>query len=114
MSLDQSSIFPHWSGGMRPRNARERPANTLERAPDAPAATAEVMPERERHRLLVEWNATDVVYPRDQCLHRLIEQQVARTPQAVALTDGARTFTFSQLNAYANRLAHHLRTLGVA
>ena len=38
----------------------------------------------ERHQLLVEWNQTEVDYPRDKCVHQLFEAQVERTPDAVA------------------------------
>ena len=39
----------------------------------------------ERHQLLVEWNQTEVDYPRDKCVHQLFEAQVERTPDAVAV-----------------------------
>ena len=34
----------------------------------------------ERHKLLVEWNRTEMDYPRDKCVHQLFEAQVERTP----------------------------------
>jgi amino acid adenylation domain-containing protein len=46
-------------------------------------------------------------------LHRLLEEQAARTPGAVALECQGRQSTFAELNARANQLARHLRTLGV-
>jgi amino acid adenylation domain-containing protein len=95
------------------RTALERLAGTLETAPDTPAASMDVMPQEERHKLIIEWNATGAAYPRDKCIHHLIEEQAARTPGAVAVNDDGRTLTYSQLNAQANRLAHHLRRLGV-
>ena len=67
----------------------------------------------ERHRLLVEWNATATDYPREQCIHELFEAQVARTPDAVAVVFGDVALSYSELNARANRLAHHLIGLGV-
>ncbi len=47
------------------------------------------------------------------CVHPLFEQQVARHPQAIAVQSGERTLSYAQLNAQANRLAHHLIALGV-
>src|SRR5690606_39397613 len=60
-----------------------------------------------------EWNATAAPYPRDVCLPQLVEAQVARTPQAIAAVFGERQVTYQELNQRANRLAHHLRALGV-
>jgi amino acid adenylation domain-containing protein len=95
------------------RTALERFAGTLETAPDTLAASIDVMPEEERHKLLIEWNATGAAYPRDRDVHELFEEQAARTPDAVAVVHDGRTVTYSQLNARANQLAHHLRGLGV-
>jgi amino acid adenylation domain-containing protein len=95
------------------RTALERVAGTLETAPDTLAASIDVMPEEERHKLIIEWNATGAAYPRDKCVHHLIEEQAARTPDAVAVVHDGRTLTYSQLNAQASQLAHHLRGLGV-
>ncbi len=52
-------------------------------------------------------------YPAGLCLHQLFERQVASTPDAVALVHGALSLTYAELNSQANRLAHHLRALGV-
>jgi amino acid adenylation domain-containing protein len=47
------------------------------------------------------------------CVHQLFEQQVARTPEAVALEFGDQELSYGELNARANCLAHHLIGLGV-
>ncbi|HEV3051907.1 MAG TPA: amino acid adenylation domain-containing protein, partial [Longimicrobium sp.] len=47
------------------------------------------------------------------CIHQLFQDQVARTPQAAALVFQGTELTYGELNARANRLAHHLRVLGV-
>ncbi|MCG1048400.1 non-ribosomal peptide synthetase [Mycetohabitans rhizoxinica] len=67
----------------------------------------------ERHRLLVEWNATQRAYPSHLCIHQLFEAQVERTPEAPALVFEDQTFSYAQLNAQANRLAHQLIEWGV-
>ena len=95
------------------RTALERLAGTLETAPATLAASIDVMPEEERHKLLIEWNATGAAYRLDKCVHELFEEQAARTPDAVAVVHDRRTLTYSQLNARANQLAHYLRDLGV-
>jgi amino acid adenylation domain-containing protein len=58
------------------------------------------------------WNATETDFP-DECLHESIEKQAARDPDAVAVIAAGGQLTFGELNARANRLAHHLRALGV-
>ncbi|MHC5860260.1 amino acid adenylation domain-containing protein [Nostoc sp.] len=67
----------------------------------------------EQRKLLVEWNNTQVEYPRDRCIHQLFEEQVERTPDAVAVVFGDRQLTYHELNSRANQLAHYLKTLGV-
>ncbi|MBI3947384.1 MAG: amino acid adenylation domain-containing protein [Armatimonadetes bacterium] len=72
-----------------------------------------LLTEEEHHRILVEWNDTATDYPRDALVHRLFEAQVARAPNAVALSQGEERLTYAELNRRANRLAHRLRALGV-
>ena len=62
---------------------------------------------------LAAWNDTAVGYPGDRCTPDLVEVQVARTPDAVAVADDAGTLTYAALNARANQLARRLRALGV-
>ncbi len=66
----------------------------------------------ERHQLLVEWNDTQKDYP-DKCISQLFEEQVERTPDAVAVSFQSQQLTYQQLNCHANKIAHHLQTLGV-
>jgi aspartate racemase len=67
----------------------------------------------ERQQGLVERNQTAQDYPRDRCVHQLFEEQVERTPDAVAVVFEDRSLTYRELNARANKLGHHLRSLGV-
>ncbi|WP_213781832.1 non-ribosomal peptide synthetase, partial [Caballeronia sp. dw_276] len=78
-----------------------------------PVSDLPMLGSAERHRLLVRWNDTGVTYPPTQTLHALFEEQVERTPEAMAVVCGEEQVSFAQLNARANRLAHHLRALGV-
>ncbi|MEV1204954.1 non-ribosomal peptide synthetase, partial [Microbispora rosea] len=63
--------------------------------------------------LIAGWNATGADYPDTATLHGLIEEQVARTPEAVAVTFDGRSWTYRQLDERANRIAHRLVGLGV-
>ncbi|HWZ45836.1 MAG TPA: amino acid adenylation domain-containing protein [Candidatus Saccharimonadales bacterium] len=67
----------------------------------------------ERAQLLNVWSCGADLVPMPCCLHELVEQQVRRTPEAVAVTCQGLRLTYSELNQRANRLAHHLRYLGV-
>ncbi|MEO1373454.1 MAG: amino acid adenylation domain-containing protein, partial [Cyanobacteria bacterium J06635_10] len=67
----------------------------------------------EGQQLLRSWNDTHREYPQDKCIHKLFEQQVERTPDAVALVFENTMLTYQQLNQKANQLAHYLQTLGV-
>ena len=83
-------------------------ANPEERVSKVPLLT-----ESERQQLLVEWNDTRVDYAQEVCLHELIEAQVERTPEAVAVVFEDRQISYSELNRRANQLAHYLRKLGM-
>ncbi|HEU0076438.1 MAG TPA: AMP-binding protein, partial [Longimicrobiaceae bacterium] len=48
-----------------------------------------------------------------RCIHEVFEAQVERTPDAVALVHEHLSFSYAELNARANRLAHHLASQGV-
>ncbi|NMO13901.1 non-ribosomal peptide synthase/polyketide synthase [Pyxidicoccus fallax] len=67
----------------------------------------------EQRQLQVDFQGRDEAYPRGVCLHTLIEAQVERTPDAEAVRFEDSTLTYAQLDARANQLAHHLRSLGV-
>ena len=67
----------------------------------------------EKHTLLVEWNNTAADYPRQRSLPDLIEAQVARVPDRVAVVFEDESLTYRELNQRANQLAHHLRAIGV-
>ncbi|MDP9587245.1 UNVERIFIED_ORG: amino acid adenylation domain-containing protein [Burkholderia contaminans] len=87
-------------------------------ADDASAAVARLplTSDAERNLLTVEWNRTDTDFgdAAAQPLHRLFEQQVERTPDAVAAVYDDVALTYAELNLRANRLAHRLIELGVA
>ncbi|MBW4698402.1 MAG: amino acid adenylation domain-containing protein [Aphanocapsa lilacina HA4352-LM1] len=67
----------------------------------------------EYRQLLEEWNATGRDFAQDRCLHALFEDQVERTPDAVAAVCAGRQLTYRRLDEQANQLAHHLQALGV-
>ena len=72
-----------------------------------------MLSDSERHRVLYEWNDTKTEFPSDKCVHELFEQQVAKTPDAVAVVFEEESLSYAELNRRANQLAHYLRELGV-
>ncbi|HET7462343.1 MAG TPA: amino acid adenylation domain-containing protein, partial [Longimicrobium sp.] len=93
--------------------ALEGLVQALETAPRLPVGRIGILSEGERRRVLHEWNRTGAEFPADTCVHELFEAHAARTPGAVALEFGGEPLTYDELNARANRLANHLRSLGV-
>ena len=67
----------------------------------------------ERQQLAVEWNDTRDEHRPEQCIQRLLEEQVERTPEAVAVVCGDQQLTYGELNRRGNQLAHSLRKLDV-
>ena len=82
-------------------------------APDERITTLPMLAPEERHRLLVEWNATRADFPRDSTIPALFEARAARAPDALAVADVHGALTYGELERRANQLAHHLRALGV-
>ncbi len=72
-----------------------------------------MLSDEERYQLLSLWNETHTDYPSDQCIHQLFEEQVKRTPDAVAVVCSQQQLTYNELNCRANQLAHYLQKLGV-
>ncbi|HEV3050384.1 MAG TPA: AMP-binding protein, partial [Longimicrobium sp.] len=98
----------------------ERWVGFLRRALEAMAADdstsvdrLELLDAAERRMVVEEWNATEAAFLAGACIHQLFEAQVARTPDAVAVVFEDASLTYAELNACANRLAHHLRGHGV-
>jgi amino acid adenylation domain-containing protein/non-ribosomal peptide synthase protein (TIGR01720 family) len=79
-----------------------------------PLASLSMLTEAEKHKMLVEWNNTQADYPQDKCMHQLFEEQVEKTPDAVAVVFEGQHLTYKELNQRANQLAHYLHNLGVA
>ncbi|WP_050491844.1 non-ribosomal peptide synthetase [Pseudomonas putida] len=85
----------------------------LEHTPALAVQHLPVLEPAERQQVLVGFNDTAVDYNLAQTLHGMIEAQVARTPDALAVRAEEGELSYRQLNEQANRLAHHLIALGV-
>ncbi|MFC4147678.1 amino acid adenylation domain-containing protein, partial [Micromonospora mangrovi] len=80
--------------------------------PGRPVGELDLLDPTERHRVLHDWNATAVEVP-DESLAGLFAARVAVDPEAVALVCDGVAVSYGELGARANRLAAHLRSLGV-
>lgn len=81
--------------------------------PDERISALPLLTETEKHRLLVQWNDTAAGANAELRLQDLVAEQAARTPDYPALSFGDTELSYLELNRRANRLAHHLQTLGV-
>jgi amino acid adenylation domain-containing protein/non-ribosomal peptide synthase protein (TIGR01720 family) len=85
----------------------------LPTAAGSPLADVPNLTAAERHQVLVEVNDTAAPDPGDLCLHRAVESWAIRSPHEVAVLWAGGTLSYSELDARADRLARHLRGLGV-
>ncbi|MBS9426295.1 amino acid adenylation domain-containing protein, partial [Photorhabdus caribbeanensis] len=90
------------------QQALESLAEALEQGPETPVRALNILPAAEKRLLLETWNATQVPYPDQCCIHWLFEQWAENTPDAIALVHGEHILNYAELNARANRLAHWL------
>jgi len=96
------------------QTALESLAEALESASQVPSWQVEVLDADERRLVLEDWNRTDHEWPHpDGCVQTLFERLVQAVPDALAVAQGEESLTYRELDARANRLAHHLRGLGV-
>src|SRR6185436_17236170 len=87
----------------------------MARAPRSTVSQLPLLSPAEEQQLVREWNDTATAYAWQRergGLHHLVEAQVARTPGAVAASFEGESLTYAELDARANRLARHLRSLG--
>ncbi|WP_432668446.1 amino acid adenylation domain-containing protein [Pseudomonas umsongensis] len=83
-------------------------SDTQQRISDLP-----LLEQAEYQRIVHDWNRVDDSFAQDLCIHELISQQVAATPDALAVTFATRQLTYGELDQQANRLAHKLIEFGV-
>ena len=78
-----------------------------------PISALVMLPDAERHRLLVEWNDTQRSYLENRCIHELFEAQVERTPDKIAVVCGDESVSYHGLAERVGHLAEQLRRCGV-
>jgi amino acid adenylation domain-containing protein/non-ribosomal peptide synthase protein (TIGR01720 family) len=81
--------------------------------PSRPVIDLNLLTQAESHQLLGEFNDTAISYPHEACVHRLVQAQAERTPDAIAVVFDDERLTYRVLNERAHWLAHCLRERGV-
>ncbi len=81
--------------------------------PEMQISSVELLSEEERPELLFVFNDTQTDYPRQETIHRLLEAQVRRTPDRIALVCRGHSLTYRELNTKANQIARLLRSMGI-
>jgi len=80
---------------------------------EQPLSALPTLSDAEYAQIVVGWNATEVDFPRDRCLHELFEERADRDPEALAVIWNDERVSYGELDRRANRLAHQLIELGV-
>ncbi|KAG0221318.1 hypothetical protein BGW41_006946, partial [Actinomortierella wolfii] len=78
-----------------------------------PIDTLDILSAEEKHLQLETWNQTDAEYPAGRCIHHMFEDQVAKTPEAVAIVHNEREVTYAGLDEFASRLATRFVIAGI-
>ncbi|MFL1546445.1 amino acid adenylation domain-containing protein [Pseudomonas sp. O39] len=92
--------------------ALEQVVEALEHNREIAIGCLPILPAAERQQL-ADFNATARAFPREHTVQRLFEAQAQARPDALAALHGEQVLGYGELNTRANRLAHHLLSLGV-
>jgi len=76
-------------------------------------SSIDILSGEERKRLLYDFNNTNTGYSKDKVVHQLVEQQVERDPDNIAVVAEGKHLTYRELNNRANRLAGDLKVNGL-
>ncbi|PYX45925.1 MAG: non-ribosomal peptide synthetase, partial [Acidobacteria bacterium] len=96
------SMIAHWR--MLLESAADDPECRLS---ELPILTAD-----EKRTILYSWNQTTADFPREKCIHQIFDAQCELTPDAVAVRDQNKKYSFRQLRERSNSVAHYLRNRG--
>jgi amino acid adenylation domain-containing protein/non-ribosomal peptide synthase protein (TIGR01720 family) len=81
--------------------------------PEQAVSELDILTEAERRQLLAAGNQAFRPWDQQSCVHALIDQQSARTPDAVAVEHAGKKLLYAELSSCSNQLARHLAGLGV-
>ena len=69
-----------------------------------------VLEKEEYKQIVQDWNATDVSYPKGKTANVLFEEQVTKTPDAIAIVYEGKGLSYRELNERSNQLAHYIQS----
>lgn len=81
--------------------------------PETPVSQLRMMADSERADLLARWNPAPAQSHPGRCVHQWFEEQVARAPEAIAVSCAGESLSYGALNQRANQLARYLQECGV-
>jgi amino acid adenylation domain-containing protein len=81
--------------------------------PDESIETLSLLDNQTTQQLLYDWNATQLSYRQDACLHQLFMERAAEFPEAVVAEDESRRIKYAELDAQSDRLAAYLLDEGI-
>ena len=68
-----------------------------------------ILEEQERKKILVDWNDTNALYPKDKTIYQLFESQAKKNPNNIAVIFEDQKLSYKDLNKKSNQLAHLIR-----
>jgi len=77
---------------------------------DIPISQFEILSDKEKEQLLIDFNSTTCIYPSEKAIDELFEDQVRKNPNTIAVTFEGKPLTYFQLNKEADMLAVHLNS----
>ncbi len=81
------------------------------RQPEMPVRELQIMPDAELNKILVEFNDAKTEYPTDKCIHQLLEEQIKKSPDKLAVVYNNTNVTFAELDSASAKLAGFLHRL---
>jgi amino acid adenylation domain-containing protein/thioester reductase-like protein len=81
--------------------------------PEASLKDLSILTNKEKQQILIDWNSNQINYLDNLCIHQLFEQQVTKTPDAIAVISETQKLTYQELNQRAEELAVYLQSIGV-
>ncbi len=81
----------------------------LEKSLDHKISEISLLSAKDYQKVVYDWNSTEAPFPKDKTIYQLFEEQVAKTPNNIAIVYEGKELTYQELNIKSNQLARHIR-----